>query len=65
MDPLTLATTILSALVKYGPDVVQKIIAIAHRNDAKQSDWDALFAEIKALDYDGAIKAAEARAAKI
>ena len=60
MPPI--AITILSALLKYGPDVVQKIVEIAHRNDATKNDWDALFAEIKALDYDKAIAAAADRA---
>ena len=61
MPPIAIA--ILSALVKYGPDVVQKIIALAHKGDATQADWDAVFESIKALNYDAAIAAAETRAA--
>jgi hypothetical protein len=60
MPPI--AITILTALVKYGPDLVQRIVAIAHKKESTQADWDVLFADIKALDYDGAIAAAEARA---
>ena len=60
MPPI--AITILTALVKYGPDLVQRIVAIANKKEATQADWDVLFADIKALDYDGAIAAAEARA---
>jgi hypothetical protein len=58
----TLAITILTLVAKYGPDVVQKIVAIAHNPEATKEDWYALFSDIKALDYDKAIAAAQARA---
>ena len=58
----TLAITILTLVAKYGPDVVQRIIAIAHKGDATAADWDAVFADAKAMDYDKALAAASARA---
>ena len=59
MPPL--AVTIITALVQYGPDLVSRIVAIARKPEATTADWDALFSEIKALDYDKALDAAKAR----
>ena len=59
MTPL--AVTILSLVAQYGPVLTQKLIQVANKDDVKLSDWDALFNEIKAMDYNAGINAAQAR----
>lgn len=59
MTPLAEAIIVLTA--KYGPVLVQKIVQVSNKNDIKLSDWDALFDEIKAMDYNAGINAAQAR----
>jgi len=61
MPPI--AITILSALVQYGPDLVSRIVAISRKPEATPADWDALFTEIAALNYDQALADAKKRAA--
>jgi len=59
MPPL--AITILTLLAKYGPAVLSNIMSIVRKPEATDADWDALFKEIAALDYDRAIHDAEQR----
>lgn len=56
------ALTIITLFAKYAPDVVEKIIEFAHKNDIKKADWDAVFTDIKSLDEEKAVEAARARA---
>lgn len=57
-----LAISIITLIAKYGPDVVEKIISICHKDNVTKDDWDSLFAEIKSMDYDAAIQNAEKKA---
>lgn len=57
------AAAVLVLTAKYGPVLVEKLIAVAHKPKPTREEWAEVFAEAKSLDYDASIRAAEARAA--
>ncbi len=59
MTPL--AITILTLVARYGPGLVQQIVAVANKPDPTQADWTKLFKDIEDMDYDRGIREAQAR----
>lgn len=55
------ALIILTA--KYGPKFVLGLIDLAHKPKPTREDWEAPFKAAEKMDYDQAIREAEARAA--
>ncbi|MCW5559063.1 MAG: hypothetical protein KIT22_14690 [Verrucomicrobiae bacterium] len=60
MSPLAEAVIVLTA--RYGPVLVEKLVAIANKPKPTPEEWAAVFKEIRELDYDAAIREAAARA---
>lgn len=58
-----LAQAIIVLTAKYGPVLVANLIDVANKPKPTRADYDALFADIAALDYNNEIKAAVDRAA--
>lgn len=59
---MEIAVLVISALVKYGPDVAQAIHRmLSSRTPPTQAEWDALFAKAD-KSYDTYIAEAEKRA---
>jgi hypothetical protein len=62
MTPLAQAIIMLTA--QYGPVLVQQLVNVAHKPDPTPEDWNRVFDEAKALDYNKALAAAVERAGK-
>lgn len=60
MTPLAQAIILLTA--QYGPILVQQLVDVANKPEPTPADWNRVFDEAKALDYNKALAKAQERA---
>jgi hypothetical protein len=57
-----IAVTLVTLLAKYGPEVYAAAVAIIHKKDPVQSDFEALHALVQAAVANAAAAVADAKA---